>query len=400
MFTNEDQSSDDTSTEIVWFGFLCCFISVLLFGSSFVPVKKFKSGDGFFYQWVMCCAIWIVGLITYGIRGCPKFEPLAMFGGALWCIGNACAIPIIQMIGMALGQSIWGISNLVMGWASGAFGILGVQRQPANIPVLNYIGAAVAVLSVILYALVGGSDSDKDGGSGDDVSGRGGVYSRLASDDVSGDDVNYSVQQWADEENFADLVNDVTRPRGTLSGKSGSGMDENSGLFSAIGAMNHKVKMIVGIALALVSGVFYGVNFNPPQYRIDHGPEGTSREVLDYVFPHFTGIFAMSTVIFLGYCMLCKNRPAVYREVCLPGFLSGIIWAIAQISWFLANKNLSFTVAFPIITSGPSIVASLWGVAVFREFSGKKKYIKLIIAIFTTLVGVVFISLSKLLKAK
>ena len=388
---NNGQTSSEGSEEIIWLGFLCCFISVLFFGSSFVPVKKFKSGDGFFYQWVMCSAIWIVGLITYGVRGCPKFEPLAMLGGALWCIGNACAIPIIQMIGMALGQSIWGISNLVMGWASGAFGILGVERQPANIPVFNYIGAAIAVLSVVLYALVGGSDSSAPK---KEPQSAGGVYSRLASDDLS-DDVNFTVQQWADEETFADLVNDVTRPRPA----GGDGGEDDGGLFAAIKGMNPTVRRVCGIVLALVSGVFYGVNFNPPQYRIDHGPEGTSREVLDYVFPHFTGIFAMSTLIFLGYCMLCKNRPAVYREVVLPGFLSGIIWAIAQVSWFVANKNLSFTIAFPIITSGPSIVASLWGVAVFREFSGKVKYIKLIIAICTTLVGVVFITLSKVLKS-
>ena len=109
--------------------------------------------------------------------------------------------------------------------------------------------------------------------------------------------------------------------------------------------------------------------------------------------------YVMSTAIFLGYCMLCRNRPAVYREVALPGFASGLIWAVAQVSWFVANKNLSLTVAFPIITSGPSIVASLWGVAVFKEIRGKVRYLKLIAAICTTLVGVVFITLSKVLKS-
>ena len=388
MWDNKVNSSGEEE-QIIWLGFLCCFISVVLFGSSFVPVKKFKSGDGFYYQWVMCCAIWIIGLIEYSIRGFPKFEPLAMLGGALWCIGNAAAVPVIQLIGMALGQSIWGISNLVMGWASGAFGILGVQRQPANIPVFNYIGAAVAVLSVILYAIVGGSDHNHDDVSGD---AKNGVYSMLASDDAN-DDVNYSVQHWADEENFADLVNGVIRP-----GSKHQDEDESK-MFACIQRMNPTVRRVTGVIVAFVSGIFYGVNFNPPQYRIDHGPEGTSREVLDYVFPHFTGIFAMSTLIFLVYCMISKNKPAVYREVALPGFLSGIIWAFAQISWFLANKNLSFTVAFPIITSGPSIVASLWGVVVFKEIRGKVKYIKLVIAISTTIVGVVFITLSKVLKS-
>jgi len=34
----------------VWVGFIACTISVLGFGSSFVPAKKFQAGDGFFYQ--------------------------------------------------------------------------------------------------------------------------------------------------------------------------------------------------------------------------------------------------------------------------------------------------------------------------------------------------------------
>jgi hypothetical protein len=70
-------------------GFVCAAISVVAFGSNFVPVKKFETGDGLFFQWIMCTAIWLAGFLVNIIQGFPKFEPLAMFGGFLWCGPNA-----------------------------------------------------------------------------------------------------------------------------------------------------------------------------------------------------------------------------------------------------------------------------------------------------------------------
>jgi len=62
-----------------------------------------------------------------------------------------------------------------------------------------------------------------------------------------------------------------------------------------------------------------------------------------------------------------KNKPKIYPKAILPGIISGIMWSIATICWFVANRSLSIPVAFPIITTGPPIIASLWGTVVFRE---------------------------------
>ena len=79
----------------------------------------------------------------------------------------------------------------------------------------------------------------------------------------------------------------------------------------------------------------------------------------------------------------------------LPGFISGVMWAIAQTMWFLANDQLSVSVAFPIITSGPGIVSALWGVFVFGEIQGRRNYLVLCSAIFTAVLGCVLIAMSK-----
>jgi len=72
---------------------------------------------------------------------------------------------------------------------------------------------------------------------------------------------------------------------------------------------------------------------------------------MDYVFAHFTGIFVTSTVYMLIYSAAMLNKPRIYPEVILPGFASGVMWAVADISWFIANDILSQPISFPIITS-------------------------------------------------
>jgi len=127
----------------------------------------------------------------------------------------------------------------------------------------------------------------------------------------------------------------------------------------------------------------------------------------DYVFAHFCGILATSTLYFVLYSICKRNKPVVcfsglvcsesilrvfpigmvhlhwlfdftlrvviwlklqiYPSVVLPAMVSGGMWAVAEVGWFIANHYLSEAISFPIITTGPGIVASLWGVCVFRE---------------------------------
>ena len=49
--------------------------------------------------------------------------------------------------------------------------------------------------------------------------------------------------------------------------------------------------------------------------------------------------------------MVMKNRPRIYPQAILPGFVSGVVWAVADAAWFIANAALSEAVAFPIITT-------------------------------------------------
>ena len=52
-----------------------------------MPVKKYETGDGMFFQWVLCSAIWFVGIIVNLIKGQVPFQPYAVLGGVSWATG-------------------------------------------------------------------------------------------------------------------------------------------------------------------------------------------------------------------------------------------------------------------------------------------------------------------------
>ena len=119
-------------------GYAAVLVAALGFGSNFVPVKRYETGDGMFFQWLMCAAVWLWGFglqlvlfaaptasdhvpsadtsveenatNSYADGHAIKFFPLATLGGALWATGNILAVPTIQALPSA--------SRLVIGVGS------------------------------------------------------------------------------------------------------------------------------------------------------------------------------------------------------------------------------------------------------------------------------------------
>lgn len=343
------------------FGFLACFISVLFFGSNFVPVKRFETGDGLFFQWVLCIGFWLVGTMVNAIQGYPIFYPLAMVGGALWALGNVCSVPIIKAIGMSLGLLIWGTFNLFSGWITGRFGIFGIHPEIPNDPSLNYAGLALSTLSGIMYIFI--------------------------KSDVSSVDHNDEATRMYDDTVITDplMRNAINNPELT---------EEEHVLTSSDGrhqemfieSLQQPYKRIFGVVLAILAGLLYGITFIPVIHIMDEVP-GSSQFGLDYVYAHTCGALLMSTFCFVVYASFRQNRPRVYHKSILPGLLSGAMLAVAVSGWFVANQILKEPISFPIITTGPGVVASLWGVFVFKEIKGKRNYIILLLAFCIMLAG-------------
>ncbi|XP_022325101.2 transmembrane protein 144-like isoform X2 [Crassostrea virginica] len=341
----------DNSTLPKYVGYICAAAAVLLYGSNFAPVKKFETGDGMFFQWILCGGALLVGIIVQVIRGTKHFYPLVMIGGLVWETGNICVVPIIKTIGMGLGLCIWGMTNLLSGWATSRFGWFGMTASTQiKDPVLNTIGVVVAVSSSIVFAFVKNDVTPVDIGS--------------------------------DQEPLLSSLS-----RGSINTEPSSNDDS-----TFIDRLSPGKKRVLGIVLSIFSGILYGQMFTPAVYLQDHGD---SKNALDYVFACFCGIYSTSTVYFIIYIIFMKNKPKVYPKAILPGVISGLMWGAATAGWFVANQVMSPAIAFPIITTGPSIIASLWGIFVFKEIRGTRNICILLLGFVFVITGAILTAFSQ-----
>lgn len=351
-------------------GFLFAAIAVLAFGSNFTITKKYKTGDGLSFQFFLSSGIFTVGLLFYfyqcgtltnGLNGghqCPSFQPFAMLGGALWATGNMFTVPIVKTIGLSLGLLVWGMANMIIGWASARFGLLGSLANDIAQPTLNSVGVCIAVLSMGVFYFIKPSVEKVGGGA---ASEQDAAYSTLYEDDELGKSLN---------------------------AEGGTNEAEGDEEKSWTDALTPAQKSLFGFGGSVLSGLLYGVNFNPPTYVTNHmcltPPSSCPDQVIGYpqncnaaeydnwqpnksgcfngtgnvwdnqaknlIFSHFTGIWLTSITYFLIYCMATKNTPKIFSDAAFPGVVSGMIWAVAQVSWFFANANLGQATSFPIIS--------------------------------------------------
>jgi len=355
-----------------------------------IPTKVYKTGDGMFFQWVLCTAILFTGTICFFIQcaagdHCPQFEPLAVLGGVLWCTGNILTVPIIKTIGLAMGLVIWGSANLVAGWASGKFGLFGLKPEQIPHPTLNYVGVALALVSLGVSFFL--KPTLHEVGEDD-------VRADLAEDDF-GAGASYKSGLLPHE-------GELGLPRGdgadSVNAYSAQGRDEGEDDRLWVTKLPKWQQQVFGVGASLVAGLLYGVNFDPALHVIAHPKDypGAPTDASELVFSQFVGIWLASTAYFLVYALVMQNRPVVFPKVILPGFISGVMWAIADICWFIANANLELVVSFPLVTMGPGIIGALWGVFAFREITGTRNYILLTAVFVIAAAGAACIVMSKL----
>jgi hypothetical protein len=311
-----------------------------------------------------------------------------MLGGAVWACGNVWVVPIVATLGLAKGILIWGMVNMLMGWASGRFGLFGLTPDAISDPTLNTVGVLFAIAALGVYVFV-----KSDAGSSATSS----STDKAASGDIEDEhDAAYAGLLYKETDlgltSGKGGINDAGADGEEGSGGSGGG---KSGMWTD--KLTPKQKQIFGLSASVVSGLFYGVNFDPPAYVVDHLDKfpGASSDLSAYIFPHFCGIFITSILFLQGYAVVMGNNPKVFPKVIFPGFISGLMWATAQICWFQANSRLELTIAFPIISIGPGLVGALWGVFVFGEIKGKMNYIYLTIAFILTAASATCTVLSK-----
>ena len=223
-----------------------------------------------------------------------------------------------------MGLLIWGSISLITGWATARFGLFGLDPNIPSNSLMNYIGIGLALISAIFYIFVKSETR----------------IAQIAQ--IESVETTNSTQV---------LINS----------------DENQ--LDFFDRLNPVKKRLIGISLAITTGIIYGQCNTPVLYTTQINE---SKNYLDYMFSYYTGILLGSLIYFVIYCLIKKNKPIVYPQIILPGLVSGWMWGVANVCYFLATNALNQAISFPISNCGPPIVASFWGIILYKEIKGKR----------------------------
>ena len=211
-----------------------------------------------------------------------------MLGGFFWSTGNLTVVPIIKLVGIGMGALFWNTILLIIGWTVARFGLFGVHAEVPSNTTLNYIGVVFSIISGVFYLFVTSETNSTDEQQQSLI---------IESNQGFSSDINSD----------ANIVNVLTT---------------RTAQPSYIETLSANKRRLIGLTLAAISGVLYGITFTPALYVQDNYDKA-SQNALDYVFSLYTGIYCTSITYFAIYCVVKKNKPIVYANIILPALVSG-----------------------------------------------------------------------------
>lgn len=242
----------------------------------------------------------------------PFFPPLALLGGALWCIGNVATPFIVRNIGLGLGLLTWGSVQMLTGWATGYFGLFGVAKAELRHPYLNIVGVVIALCAVAIYVLVALQPHRPKwtcSSSSHDFAAHSPLLPPVSP-------VNVTIEE--EIEQVKDDMSDMMDPNGFHP-------EKKKGEIVVPPSAKARAAAVFAAACA---GLLYGVNMIPATAYQDTNqgfdPFHRRKDGLDLVFPQYSGIMAMSTIITAIYSIYKKNKPFVNPNLLLMGMSTSL----------------------------------------------------------------------------
>ena len=136
-------------------GFIAAFISMLGWGSYLVPMKRIRDYDPFYFQALMCVAIFASSSIIAFLYNSFIFSYLGILSGILWSSGNILSVQAVKSSGLSRSAPIWmGIGIFI----SFIWGILFFEEALASL----IIGLAGISLLIVGISLVASTGEDKE----------------------------------------------------------------------------------------------------------------------------------------------------------------------------------------------------------------------------------------------
>ncbi|KAI1732662.1 transmembrane family of transporters domain-containing protein [Ditylenchus destructor] len=351
--------SDHYGQSSIWQGALAVSIGAICFGSMHVPIRKvYGSSNGLFVQWVMSMGILIVGFAVNAIEVSPPMMPLAFLGGLIWTVANSLSQFVITGLGLGVALVLWNTTNCLTGWATGRFGLFGLNQTLPTNDTLNIVGLLIVLTGGLSFAFVKKTEP----------------FEKKA--DMCKDCIA--------EEGNAKIVEkqEGLPPQGCL-------IPSTQKCFKLKTDIMHYHSAVVRIFLC-------GHSYSNYLHGDDFPSNSRTRNGLQYIFTHYFGVFIGSTFIFIVYALMRRNKPAVNPSVILPSLAGGMIWGVGMCCLFVSNDLLTQTVTYPVMTTIPGCVAAIWSIFFLKEIHGKRNYAIICFAFLCIFIGAIFVFLSKL----
>ncbi|CAJ1350174.1 unnamed protein product, partial [Effrenium voratum] len=291
-------------------------------------------------------------------------------------------LPLVKLLGIGLGFSLYHFQNMIVGYLVGRFGAFGVPCLEPAFPGSLYIcdlGCGLILVSFVALLLVEG-DNEKEAASSPAPTVHG--KSQIEQPELT------EKTNLRESSAFSAFALEVEEEEEEPS----SDREVRSPETAPPEAARRKPwqTSALGVLLAIVAGSLAGVQSVPATlYNLAH-PQYPSTAV---VFPQCVGVWFASTGIYLVYSTMAglRKRP-VLHAVIRPAFVSGCIWALGFLFMIKGIHQLGFAVGYTLDAVGPIIVASLLSICWFREITGRRQLMIYWTAEGLQLIGVVLIT--------
>lgn len=134
-----------------------------------------------------------------------------------------------------------------------------------------------------------------------------------------------------------------------------------------------------GIIFAVAAGLFFGCTYVPLKITGMSGSE--------YFFQMTIGIILTSFIIFL------LKRSVPKKLQIKKGLASGTLWAIGNLFGAYTVVMLGMSRGFPL-TQLAVLISAAWGLFYFKEFTGKKQIVRIMLSTVIILVGAFLLGLA------
>lgn len=132
-------------------GFITAITSVLAWGSYFVPMKRIKEYDPFYFQLIMATAILISSFFIALVFRSLTFSIVPMVSGILWSTGNIFSVLAVKKSGLSKTVPVWTGTGIFIAFL---WGTLFFKERLSFLPI-SFAGIVLLIIGIGLISQVG-----------------------------------------------------------------------------------------------------------------------------------------------------------------------------------------------------------------------------------------------------